>query len=390
MSPSASDRIKNITINGSDGWEVFNKARRMISNGEKVIELSIGEHDIRTSTNIIDSMHKSALNGNTGYAEMQGLKKLRELIAKRNQERTGDKTNPENIIITPGGQAGLFATHMATCNEGDRALFLDPYYATYPGTIRSVGARAIPIKTQSKNGFQPTFDEIDSQATDAKTLLINSPNNPTGVVYSKDTFNSIAKAVIKHKLWLISDEVYDCQIWNGTHLTPRSIDAIANQTLVIGSMSKSYAMTGFRCGWVIGPESIVENMVNLATSTTYGVPAFIQDAAFFALNKGSEIEKKVSEPFLRRYESAQSILNDAKNIKLIPGDGTMYLMLDIRDTGLSGEEFANLLLNEKKIAVMPGESFGTAAAGHLRIAMTVADDIFQHSLVEIKEFAKNF
>ena len=121
MSPTISDRIKNITVNGSDGWEVFNKARTMISNGEKVIELSIGEHDIKTSTNITDAMHKSALNGNTGYAEMQGLKKLRELIAKRNQERTGDKTNPENIIITPGGQAGLFAPHMATCNEGDRA-----------------------------------------------------------------------------------------------------------------------------------------------------------------------------------------------------------------------------------------------------------------------------
>ena len=120
------------------------------------------------------------------------------------------------------------------------------------------------------------------------------------------------------------------------------------------------------------------------------MPAFIQDAAYFALKKGSEIEKKVSEPFFRRYQTAQSVLNEAKNIKLIPGDGTMYLMLDIRETGLSGDEFANLLLDEKKIAVMPGESFGTAAAGHLRIAMTVADDIFQHSLIEIKEFAKNF
>ena len=149
-------------------------------------------------------------------------------------------------------------------------------------------------------------------------------------------------------------------------------------------------MTGFRCGWVIGPEPIIENMVHLATSTTYGVPAFIQDAAYFALKKGSEIEKKVSEPFFRRYQSAQSVLNEAKNIKLIPGDGTMYLMLDIRETGLSGDEFANLLLDEKKIAVMPGESFGTAAAGHLRIAMTVADDIFQNSLSTIKEFAKNF
>ena len=389
MAPVTSNRIRNITVDGSDGWEVFNKARKLIANGEKVIELSIGEHDIKTDHSILKAMNNSALSGNTGYAEMQGLKKLREIIAKRNQERTGDKTTPDNIIITPGGQAGLFATHMATCNEGDKALFLDPYYATYPGTIRSVGAVAVPIETQSKNAFQPTFEEINSMAEGAKTLLINSPNNPTGVVYSKDTFDAISKAVIKNDLWLISDEVYDCQIWNGLHISPRSIKEIRNQTLVIGSMSKSYAMTGFRCGWVIASEDIIENMVNLATSTTYGIPAFIQDAAYFALKKGTVLEKKVSEPFLQRYKLAKNILGNESNIKLIAGDGTMYLMLDIRKTGLSGVEFANRLLDEKRIAVMPGESFGHWPAGHLRVAMTVSEDKLQSSLVEIRKFAEN-
>ena len=128
---SISNRIKNITAGGSDGWGVFNRARKMISNGEKVIELSIGEHDIRTDSAIIEAMRKSALNGNTGYAEMQGLTKLRNLIAKLNEEKTGVRTRPENVIVTPGGQAGLFATHMAVCEEGDRALYLDPVSYTH-------------------------------------------------------------------------------------------------------------------------------------------------------------------------------------------------------------------------------------------------------------------
>lgn len=386
---SISNRIKNITAGGSDGWGVFNRARKMISNGEKVIELSIGEHDIRTDSTIIEAMRKSALNGNTGYAEMQGLIKLRNLIAKLNEEKTGVKTRPENVIVTPGGQAGLFATHMAVCNEGDRALYLDPYYATYPGTIRSIGAKDIPIKTEAKNNFQPTFEEIDKNAHGAKSLLINTPNNPTGAVYTKGTIEGISKAVIKHDLWLISDEVYDCQIWNGKHISPRSIKEIEEKTLVIGSMSKSHAMTGFRCGWVIGPEFIIEHMVNLATSTTYGLPGFIQEAAYFALSQGKEGMEKVSLPFKRRYELATKILQKNNSINLVPSDGTMYLMVDIRKTGLTGNEFANLLLDKKKIAVMPGESFGQAAAGHLRIAMTVSDKIFEQSLIDICEFAEN-
>ena len=386
---SISNRIKNITVDGNDGWDVFNKARKMISQGEKIIELSIGEHDIRTDRAIIDAMHKSALEGNTGYAEMQGIYKLRALIACLNEKKTGVITKPENVIITPGGQAGLFASHMALCNEGDKALYLDPYYATYPGTIRSVGAKDLPIKTLAENNFQPTFKEIDREANDAKSLLINSPNNPTGAVYTKKTINEISEAVMKHDLWLISDEVYDCQIWKGEHISPRSIEEIKDKTLVIGSMSKSHAMTGFRCGWVIGPEDIVKHMVNLATSTTYGVPGFIQEAAYFALLQGTASTARVSEPFFRRYKLATKIFKHSNVLKLVPSSGTMYLMVDVRQTGLSGTMFANLLLETQKIAVMPGESFGESAAGHLRIAMTVSDNEFEKSLIDICSFANN-
>ena len=194
---------------------------------------------------------------------------------------------------------------------------------------------------------------------------------------------------MKHDLWLISDEVYDCQIWKGEHISPRSIEEIKDKTLVIGSMSKSHAMTGFRCGWVIGPEDIVKHMVNLATSTTYGVPGFIQEAAYFALLQGTASTARVSEPFFRRYKLATKIFKHSNVLKLVPSSGTMYLMVDVRQTGLSGTMFANLLLETQKIAVMPGESFGESAAGHLRIAMTVSDNEFEKSLIDICSFTNN-
>jgi arginine:pyruvate transaminase len=154
-------------------------------------------------------------------------------------------------------------------------------------------------------------------------------------------------------------------------------------------MSKSHAMTGSRCGWVVGPEEVIAHLITLATHTTYGVPGYIQDAAVFAINEGAALEEEVAAPFRRRRALARRILGARNTIGLIPAQGAMYLMLDIRATGLSGEAFANALLDEHAIAVMPGESFGAAAAGHVRVAMTIDDDTFTAALVTLCEFAES-
>ncbi len=382
-----SHRITHLTEGGSDGWEVFIRARQMIAEGHAVTELTIGEHDIRTDPVILSAMESSARSGHTGYAMVPGTDLLRDTVAARVQMRTGVATTRNNVIITPGGQAALFAAHTALCDPGDIALYLDPYYATYPGTIRGAGAIAKRIETRAEDSFQPCASDIDSAADGAVSLLINSPNNPTGIVYSAETLSGIAEVCQRRDLWLISDEVYDTQVWEGTHLSPRALPGMVERTLVVGSMSKSHAMTGSRCGWIVAPESVIEHLINLATHTTYGVPGFIQDAASYALSVGQPLEDKVAAPFRRRRALAIEVLAAQQVVSLIPAQGAMYLMLDIRATGLSGDAFANALLDTHAIAVMPGESFGSAAAGHIRVAMTIDDEKFVSSLQTLCEFA---
>tara|TARA_R110002072_G_scaffold302139_1_gene484129 strand:- start:3891 stop:5069 length:1179 start_codon:yes stop_codon:yes gene_type:complete len=384
----ASQRITTLLGGGSDGWDVFNRARQMIADGMPVTELTIGEHDIRTAAPILQDMHRAAMAGHTGYAAVPGTAHLRDIVAQRVQSRTGVPTTRANVMITPGGQSALFAAHAAVCDPGDTALYLDPYYATYPGTLRAVSAKPVCIQTRVEDAFQPRASDIAAHAKGAKSLLINSPNNPTGVVYSHATLDGIAQVCIDNDLWLISDEVYDTQVWEGTHISPRALPGMADRTLVVGSMSKSHAMTGSRCGWIVGPEDMIEHLINLATHTTYGVPGFIQDAAAFALNQGEALEAEVAEPFRRRRAIAKDVLAGQNAVALVPAQGAMYLMLDVRSTGMSGEGFANALLDAHHIAVMPGESFGQAAAGHIRVAMTIEDGAFEAALRTLCEFAE--
>ena len=384
-----SQRITGLTGGGSDGWDVFLKARRMIASGIDVTELTIGEHDIRTAAPILQEMHRTALAGHTGYAAVPGTDALRDRVAARVAERTGVATTRDNVLITPGGQAALFAAHIAACDPGDTALYLDPYYVTYPGTLRGAGAVPLAVETRAEDAFQPRAADIAKHAKGARSLLINSPNNPTGVVYGHDTLSGIAEVCKAHDLWLISDEVYDTQVWDGRHISPRALPGMAERTLVVGSMSKSHAMTGSRCGWIIGPEEAITHLINLATHTTYGVPGFIQDASDFALAQGPAFETEIAAPFLRRRALAQRIVAEQNTVTLTPAQGAMYLMLDIRATGMTGDGFADDLLDTHHIAVMPGESFGRAAAGHIRVAMTVEDTAFESALRRLLAHAKD-
>ena len=384
-----SKRIQQITTDGSDGWEILYKSRAMIAKGQDVLELTIGEHDIRTDPKILQAMHHAALCGHTGSASVPGTPELRSAIAARVQTRTGVATSHKNVLITPGGQAGLFASILCATDLGDGVVHFDPYYATYPTTIRAASCVPMPIKTGPENDFQPSVADLNACPDGARAVLMNSPNNPTGTVYSDATMGAIADYVQSNDLTLISDEVYDTQIWSGDHISPRTLPDMAAHTIVIGSMSKSHAMTGSRIGWVIAPEEAIENMIDLATNTTYGVAGFVQDAALFALTQGAAFEDEIAAPFKRRRQIALDILERFPNIAMIAPRGGMYVMLDLGKTGLSGIEFANRLLDERDIAVMPGESFGQAAGGHIRVAMTIADDRFGEALHGVCEFAES-
>ena len=205
-----SNRILGINgPGGSDGWEIYYRAREMQAAGQPVTNLTVGDHDTPTDPAILNAMAQSAAQGDTRYTAVNGTPDLRSAIATRVRTRTGIPTAPDNIAVTNGGQAALFSSLMALCDPDDTALFIDPYYATYPGTIRAAGAVPHAIAARPEAGFQPDFDALEAAAPVAKVLLINAPNNPTGVAYGPETLARIVAICQKHDLWLISDEVYE-------------------------------------------------------------------------------------------------------------------------------------------------------------------------------------
>jgi arginine:pyruvate transaminase len=386
--PRPSARIRNLNGGGDDdGWGLFYRARAMKRAGEPVLELTIGEHDVRTAPDILDEMARAAHAGHTGYAAVPGITPLRAAVAERLSTRHGLAYGPENVLIVPGGQAGLFAAHHAACDEGAKALLIDPYYATYPGTIRAIGAVPVAVPARSEDGFQPDLEALAAAAPGASSLLINTPNNPTGAVYTRKSLEGIARIAEAHDLWVISDEVYDTQVWDGAHIPIASLPGMAARVLTVGSLSKSHAMTGSRLGWLAGPEEVIADLVNLSTHTTYGVPGYIQEAGLFALRQGAAVEAGVAAPFLRRRDALMRRVAGQNLLRAIPPQGAMYVMLDVRATGLSGSAFADRLLDEEKVAVMPGESFGSASAGHLRVALTLPDDVFEEAIARLFAFA---
>ena len=382
-----SHRIKTLTGGGSDGWDIYRKSRTMKDRGMPVIELTIGEHDRKTDPAILRAMHESATGGHTGYSTIPGTDGLRDAVARRIARMTGVATERQNVVITAGGQAALLAAHMAVCDPGDAALYIDPFYATYPGTIRATGALAVTVTARAERGFQPSLADLQ-EACEARSLLINSPNNPTGAVYSETKLQEIAEFIRQRDMWLISDEVYDTQVWEGEHVSPRALPGMESRTLVAGSLSKSHAMTGSRIGWLVGPEEVIRHAINLATHTNYGLPGFLQDAGEFALQQGPALEDAIAAPFRRRHKAVNAKFS-REGLNVVPSVATMYVMIDVRATGMTGIEFAEALLDEHLVAVMPGESFGMAAAGHVRVALTVDDAALEEAATVIAEFYRS-
>jgi arginine:pyruvate transaminase len=311
-------------------------------------------------------------------------------MARRVATRTATAASRQNIIVTPGGQAAIFASMMALLDPGQSCVVLDPFYATFGQTIRAASGRPILVETPADQGFQPDVTAIErALAPDTRAILINSPNNPTGAIYHPDRLEALADLCRRRDLWLISDELYEGQVHDGTHLSPRDLPGMAERCVVIGSLSKSHAMTGSRLGWVVGPVDLIERLGHLATTSTYGIPGYIQDAGLYALTQADAVEAAIAARYRQRAAIALAAIGNTPGVRAVPPQGGMYVMLDIRETGLTGDAFADRLLDAERIAVMPGESFGNAAAGHLRVALTIPDAELRDALGRIAKFASS-
>ena len=382
-----SGRMRSGDVADAAAWATHYRARKMREAGEPVLDLTIGEHDWPTDRSILRAMHESAMSGKTGYADVSGIRPLREALARRVEKSTGVPTGPDQVLVTNGGQAALLAAHMAVLDLGDRAALIDPFYPTYPGTILAAGGRLAIAPAPASGGFLPERDRLEAATAGSRSLLINSPNNPTGAKYPRRALQAIADAAARNDLWVISDEVYEAQVWDGEHLSIRQLDGMARRTIVIGSMSKSFAMTGSRIGWLSGPAEAVEAAREIMAVMSFGVSEFVQDAALHALRKGPEFEAEIAAPFKERRGAVLEALSGLPLIRATPSGGGMYVLLDIRATGVGDAEFARGLLDQERIAVMPGGSFGREASGHVRIALTASVATLQDAVSRISEFA---
>jgi arginine:pyruvate transaminase len=301
---------------------------------------------------------------------------------------TGVPTDGSEVLATIGGQAALFTAAQGCLDAGDHAIVVGPYYATYPGVFRACGVAFTVVDTHAENGFQPLAAEIEAAVRpETRLILINSPNNPTGAIYSRDCLESIAAICRKHDLWLLSDEVY----WSFAggerpHLSPRALPGMAERTLVINSMSKSHAMTGWRVGWLAGPRDLIAMLVNLNLVGTYGLIDFVSRAAVEALDRDYGVAD-ISERYARRRNRFLNEIRGTNGLTVRGSEGGMYVMLDIRDIEPDDEAFAWAFLDAEKVAVMPGSSFGTAAAGHIRISLTQPEERLAEAARRLRSFA---
>jgi arginine:pyruvate transaminase len=376
--PNPSSRISGISPSGKDGWEVHFDAMTRKQAGEDIIMLSVGDHDFDTPSETVEAAVKYVRSGHHHYTQLPGLPRLRAAMAKLSTRCTGVETTCGEILATPGGQAALFAAVQATLDHGQHAIVVAPYYATYPGTFRAAGAAFTVVETRAEDGFQPRAADIEKAIRpNTRAILINTPNNPTGAVYSRASLEAIADICRRHDLWLLSDEVY-WTIAHGEHLSPRALPGMAERTLVINSMSKSHGMTGWRIGWLTGPEDLITLLINLNLVSTYGLPDFVSRAAIEAL----ENDWGVAE-IARVYDTRRAAFLDAirgvNGVTVRGSEGGMYVMLDIRAIDPDDERFAWGLLNTEKVAVMPGSSFGDAAAGCIRISLCQPEDILREA-----------
>ena len=333
-----------------------------------VIHLGIGDPDFDTPSHIIASLEKALSSGKTHYSPLLGEAALREEIAIHAKKLYGGHISKENVAVLPGAQAALFSSFLCIAEIGDEVIALEPTYATYPAVIRASGAKLITVELNcNKSGYQLNLNDIERAiTTNTKAILINSPSNPSGAVFIQEDLNNLANICKEKGIWLISDEVYWSLCYENDHASAYTQLHTRENVIVVNSLSKSHAMTGWRIGWIIAPEEIIEAMLFLSQAQYFGVSQFIQMAAIEAL-RDFENPRKFKEIFRERRDAFVAELNKSKVLNSNTPQGGMFLLIDIEKTGIDGQSFAERLLEEEHVAVVPGFGFGDSMQYSIRV-----------------------
>jgi len=351
-------------------FEVLAKARALEGKGRDIVHLEIGEPDFDTPPAIVAAGVAALERGETHYTQSAGVIELREAITRYLKERRGVRAEPGQVIVTPGAKPIMFYALLALLDDGDEAIYPDPGFPIYSSMIDFAGARGVPLALREENGFQPDLDELRRLVNPrTKVLVLNSPNNPTGGVLSREAIRDIAAIARERDLWVLTDEIYGELVYDGEHHSIAVEDGMAERTILLDGFSKTFAMTGWRLGYGVFPHALVEPVTKLVTNSVSCTATFVQRAGTAALSaRPPEVDRMIAE-FRRRRDSVVKGLNAVPGITCRPPQGAFYVFPNVRGLGLrTSAEVADRLLNEAGVATLAGTCFGEAGEGYLRLS----------------------
>jgi aspartate/methionine/tyrosine aminotransferase len=364
--------------------------RQVQARGRTVISLMRGEPDFDTPAHIADAAAAAMKAGRTRYPDNRGEKALREAIAVKLARDNGLSYNPDSeILVTTGATLGIYAALTALLDEGDEVLLPDPIYDAYQSPILLCGGRIRPVRsTIDHDRFVLRPEAIDAALTPAsRVLLLNTPWNPVGTVLREDELRAIGDLVVRRNLVLISDEIYEAITYDGArHISPAVLsDELRARTIIINSLSKSYAMTGWRVGYCAAPAPIIQAMFLALQQASRGPATFIQDAAATALTAPQDCVTRMRDEYASRRQLVLTSLGDVDRVRVLPPEGGFFAMLDVRQTGLPSNEIRQRLLNDHGVAVVHGAAYGPAGEGTLRVSFGSGGDTLARGLALVRD-----
>ncbi len=382
----ASKRV--VGVQPSATVAVSDKARAMAAQGLDVINLGGGEPDFDTPPHIVDAALEAIRQGHTHYVSSAGLRELRAAIADKLREENGLEFDPDaEIIVTPGAKLALFAAIMATVDEGDEVLILDPAWVSYVPCVQLAGGVAVHVPLSTEDGFRVTDAKLRQKLTPrAKLLILNSPSNPTGRVFTRQELETIAKVALENDLLVLSDEIYEKILYDGhEHISIGSLPDMLDRTIVINGFSKAYAMTGWRLGYVAVKGPLAKEMLKVQQHSATCASSFTQYAGIAALAGPQDAVSLMVEEYRRRRDLITEGLNSLPGISCHQPEGAFYAFPNVSATGMSSIEFADMLLSEVKVAVTPGVAFGDSGEGHVRISFANSTQLLEKAIERMRE-----
>lgn len=337
-----------------------------------IINLSIGDPDLKAPQEILQRAFEDISNGHTKYSDPWGYPELRDAIVQFYKEDYNIKILRENVLIMPAGCPAMFLVLQAVLDKDDEVLVFDPYFAAYDQQVRIPGGVPVFVPCYEEENWQPNMQRAEKLITHkTKAMIINTPNNPTGVCYSDETLQEIARFAKKHDLLVLADDIYTSFCYGHAFTPITSLPDMAQRTVIINSFSKNFMITGLRIGNIVAPKEIAKAVKRINDNVVYCAPVFGQRAAIYALEKRHTYEKMIVPEFEKRMQYAAQRIRAIKGFTLSPASGGIYLFPGIKQTGMTSMQAAQMLLEQAHVLTLPGSAFGEAGEGYLRIACTV-------------------